>query len=71
MKLSSPFSNLIFNTFSTHNERSRTISSLVQLQKQLVTQTLAEAKNFIKEGDDEKGGFKLLQTFRIAAIRFE
>ena len=46
------------------NQLKPKISSLVQLQKQLVTQTLAEAKNFIKEGDNEKGGFKLLQTFR-------
>ncbi|MBL6681222.1 MAG: preprotein translocase subunit SecA [Flavobacteriaceae bacterium] len=46
------------------NQLKPKISSLVQLQKQLVTQTLAEAKNFIKEGDKEKGGFKLLQTFR-------
>ena len=46
------------------NQLKPKISSLVQLQRQLVTQTLAEAKNFIKEGDNEKGGFKLLQTFR-------
>ena len=46
------------------NQLKPKISSLVQLQKQLVTHTLAEAKNFIKEGDNEKGGFKLLQTFR-------
>ena len=46
------------------NQLKPKISSLVQLQKQLVTQTLEEAKNFIKEGDNNKGGFKLLQTFR-------
>ncbi|MEC8221691.1 MAG: DEAD/DEAH box helicase, partial [Bacteroidota bacterium] len=40
------------------------ISSLVQIQKQLVTQILAESKKLIYSGDKENGGFKLLQAYR-------
>ena len=40
------------------------ISSLVQIQKQLVTKILAESKKLILSGDNENGGFKLLQAYR-------
>ncbi len=40
------------------------ISSLVQIQKKLVTQILAESKKLIYSGDKENGGFKLLQAYR-------
>ena len=40
------------------------ISSLVQIQKQLVTKILSESKKLIMSGDNENGGFKLLQAYR-------
>ena len=40
------------------------ISSLVQIQKQLVTKILSESKKLIVSGDNENGGFKLLQAYR-------
>ena len=40
------------------------ISSLVQIQKQLVTKILSESKKLINSGDNENGGFKLLQVYR-------
>ena len=40
------------------------ISSLVQIQKQLVTKILSESKKLIISGDKESGGFKLLQAYR-------
>ncbi|MFL2592446.1 MAG: preprotein translocase subunit SecA [Flavobacteriaceae bacterium] len=40
------------------------ISSLVQIQKQLVTKILSESKKLITSGDKESGGFKLLQAYR-------
>ena len=40
------------------------ISSLVQIQKQLVTKILSESKKLISSGDNENGGFKLLQAYR-------
>jgi len=46
------------------NDLKPKISSLVQIQKQLVTQILSESKNLISEGDNENGGFKLLQAYR-------
>ena len=46
------------------NDLKPKISSLVQIQKQLVTQILSDSKNLINEGDNENGGFKLLQAYR-------
>ena len=46
------------------NDLKPKISSLVQIQKQLVTQILSESKNLISEGDNKNGGFKLLQAYR-------
>ncbi|MEC8601645.1 MAG: preprotein translocase subunit SecA [Bacteroidota bacterium] len=46
------------------NDLKPKISSLVQIQKQLVTQVLSESKKLISEGNNENGGFKLLQAFR-------
>jgi preprotein translocase subunit SecA len=46
------------------NDLKPKISSLVQIQKQLITQILSESKNLISEGDNENGGFKLLQAYR-------
>ena len=40
------------------------INSIVQKQKQLLTQVLSKAKKLISEGDKEKGGFYLYQVFR-------
>ncbi len=40
------------------------ISSIVQKQKQLLTQVLSKAKKLISEGNKEKGGFYLYQVFR-------
>ena len=40
------------------------ISSLVQTQKQLVTKILSDSKKLIMSGDNENGGFKLLQAYR-------
>ncbi len=40
------------------------ISSLVQTQKQLVTKILSDSKKLITSGDNENGGFKLLQAYR-------
>lgn len=40
------------------------IEKLVSTQRKLVTELLAEAKQLIKSGDKEKGGFKLLQAFK-------
>ncbi len=37
---------------------------LVEAQRKLVTQLLADAKKLIKEGDKEKGSFKLLQAHK-------
>ena len=46
------------------NDLKPKISSLVQIQKQLVTQVLSESKKLISEGNNENGGFKLLQAYR-------
>ena len=46
------------------NDLKPKISSLVQIQKQLVTQVLSDSKKLISEGNNENGGFKLLQAFR-------
>ena len=40
------------------------ISSLVQIQRQLITQILAESKKLFSNGNEEDGGFKLLQAYR-------
>ncbi len=40
------------------------VEKLFSEQRKLVTETLAEAKKLIAEGDREKGGFKLLQAFK-------
>ena len=40
------------------------ISSLVQTQKKLVTKILSDSKKLIMSGDNENGGFKLLQAYR-------
>ncbi len=46
------------------NELKSKISSLVQIQKQLVTKILAESKKLYSDGNNEDGSFKLLQAFR-------
>jgi preprotein translocase subunit SecA len=46
------------------NELKPKILSLLQIQKQLVTQVLSDSKKLFNEGDKENGGFKLLQAFR-------
>ena len=46
------------------NELKPKISSIVQQQKQLLTQVLSKAKKLISEGNNEDGGFHLLQVFR-------
>ncbi len=46
------------------NELKPKISSLVQIQRQLVTKILSESKKLYAEGDIEQGSFKLLQSFR-------
>ena len=46
------------------NDLKPKISSLVQIQKQLVTQVLSDSKKLISEGNNEIGGFKLLQAYR-------
>ncbi|MFL2639536.1 MAG: preprotein translocase subunit SecA [Flavobacteriaceae bacterium] len=46
------------------NELKPKISSIVQQQKQLLTQVLSKAKKLIVDGDNEKGGFHLLQVHR-------
>ena len=46
------------------NELKPKINSIVQKQKQLLTQVLSKAKKLISEGNNEDGGFHLLQVFR-------
>ena len=46
------------------NELKPKINSIVQQQKQLLTQVLSKAKKLISEGNNEDGGFHLLQVFR-------
>ena len=46
------------------NELKPKISSLVQIQRQLVTKILADSKKLFNEGNIEEGSFKLLQSFR-------
>ena len=46
------------------NELKPKIASIVQQQKQLLTQVLSKAKKLIVDGDNEKGGFHLLQVHR-------
>ena len=46
------------------NELKPKISSLVQIQRQLVTKILADSKKLFNEGNIEDGSFKLLQSFR-------
>ena len=46
------------------NELKPKINSIVQQQKQLLTQVLSKAKKLISEGNSEDGGFHLLQVFR-------
>ncbi len=40
------------------------IQNLVNVQRKLLTSVLAESKKLISDGNNEKGGFKLLQVFR-------
>ncbi len=40
------------------------VEKLVTAQRKMVTEFLAEAKQLIKAGDKEKGGFKLLQAYK-------
>jgi preprotein translocase subunit SecA len=40
------------------------VEKMVNSQRKLVNEMLAEAKRLISEGDKEKGGFKLLQAFK-------
>ena len=40
------------------------ITSLVQIQRQLITKILADSKKLFNEGNKEDGSFKLLQTYR-------
>ena len=46
------------------NEYKPNVETLVNAQKNLATQLLAETKKLISEGKTEKGGFKLLQAFK-------
>ena len=46
------------------NELKPKISSLVQIQRQLVTKILSESKKLFQDGNVEDGSFKLLQSFR-------
>ncbi len=46
------------------NELKPKISTLVQIQRQLVTKILADSKKLFNEGNIEEGSFKLLQSFR-------
>ena len=46
------------------NELKPKINSIVQKQKQLLTQVLSKAKKLISDGNTEEGGFNLLQVFR-------
>ena len=46
------------------NELKPKISSLVQIQRQLVTKILSESKKLYQYGNIEEGSFKLLQSFR-------
>ena len=46
------------------NELKPKISSLVQIQRQLVTKILSESKKHYQDGNIEEGSFKLLQSFR-------
>ena len=46
------------------NELKPKISSLVQIQRQLVTKILSESKKLYQNGNIEEGSFKLLQSFR-------
>ncbi len=46
------------------NELKPKISSLVQIQRQLVTKILSESKKLYQDGKIEEGSFKLLQSFR-------
>ena len=46
------------------NELKPKINSIVQKQKQLLTQVLSKAKKLISEGNKEDGGFHLFQVFR-------
>ena len=46
------------------NELKPKINSIVQKQKQLITQVLSKAKKLISEGNKDDGGFYLLQVFR-------
>ncbi len=40
------------------------VEKLVTAQRKMVTEYLAEAKQLLKSGDKEKGGFKLLQAYK-------
>ena len=44
------------------NELKPKISSLVQIQRQLVTKILSESKKLYQDGNIEEGSFKLLQS---------
>ena len=46
------------------NELKPKISSLVHLQRQLITKILSESKKLYQDGNIEEGSFKLLQSFR-------
>ena len=46
------------------NELKPKINSIVQKQKQLLTQVLSKAKKLISDGNTDEGGFNLLQVFR-------
>ena len=46
------------------NDFKNKIENLVSAQKRYITTVLSDSKKLLKEGNDEKGGFKLLQSFR-------
>ena len=46
------------------NELKPRIFDIVKKQKELLTQVLSKAKKLISEGNNEEGGFYLLQVYR-------
>lgn len=50
--------------FQLYDEYKPKVEKLVNAQKKLVTNVLAEARRYLKEGDTEKGGFYLLRAFK-------
>ena len=47
-----------------YNNLKHKVESLVNAQRKYVTTVLSDAKQLLKEGDKEKGGFNLLRAFR-------